>query len=128
MLQRDLPLVRRARGLSPDGQLTLETGTSDGGRPDAPAPSRCLTLGVTIRDEALDADALTRAFARDPGEAARDGPDAAPTLSGLQRLLRREGGDLSLSVEPGRGATLTAYVSDAPPPAPAQRAGSQPSR
>jgi hypothetical protein len=121
-------LVRGARGLSPDGQLTLETGTSDGGMPDAPATSRCITLCVTIRDAALDAEALTRAFARDPDEPAPDRPDAAPSLSGLQRLLQREGGDLSLAVEPGRGATLTAYLSPASPRTRTQRVASESSR
>jgi hypothetical protein len=121
-------LVRGARGLSPDGQLTLETGTSDGGQPDAPATSRCLTLGVTIRDAALDAEALTRAFACDPDEPAPARPDAAPSLSSLQRLLQREGGDLSLAVEPGHGATLTAYVSLASPRTRTRRVANQSSR
>jgi GAF domain-containing protein len=121
-------LVRGARGLSPDGQLSLETGTSNGGLPDAPATSRCITLCVTIRDDALDAEALTRAFAHDPDEPSQDRPDAAPSLYGLQRLLKREGGDLSLAVEPGRGATLTAYVSDALQETPTRSVASQSSR
>jgi hypothetical protein len=106
-------LVRGARRLSPDGQLRLETGTSHVGPRDASDASHCITLCVTIRDEAVDAETLKRAFERDPGEPSPDRPDAPPSLSGLQRLLQREGGDLSLAVEPGRAATLTAYVSPA---------------
>ena len=117
-------LVRGARRLSPDGQLALQTGTSDGGLPDASDASHCITLCVTVRDEAVDAETLTRAFERDPGEPSPERPDAPPSLAGLQRLLQREGGDLSLAVETGRGATLTAYVS----PTSGQQIASQSSR
>jgi len=122
-------LVRGARALSPGGRLGLETGKSDAGLPDAPAASRCITICVTIRDEALDAEALTRAFASSPDEPDSDRPDATPSLSSLQRLLQRDGGDLSLAVEPGRGATLTAYVSPtSPETSQTQRAAGQSSR
>jgi hypothetical protein len=39
-----------------------------------------------------------------------DKPSTAHRVSRLQSLLRRSGADLSVQVESGRGATLTAFL------------------
>ena len=68
-------------------------------------------LQVSVKDETIDADGFERIFSDD---GAADLPQGALPLARLERLLRRDGGDLSVAVEPGRGAVLCAYLPTQP--------------
>jgi hypothetical protein len=98
-------LVVAAHGLAPSGALRIETSPLAAGVPGD--PESYATLAVRVRGAAIDADAMARAFA-DP--LAGDAEGAALPLAKVESLLRRAGGDLSVQVEPGRGAVLTAYL------------------
>lgn len=99
-----LTLVGHAVEAMPTGgTLTLAAGNLAG---DA---ARYATLSVAHTGRGPDAEALARAF--DPGRSgARDGL----ALAGLLRALRRGGGDLSVEVDPARGATFTVFLPAAP--------------
>jgi hypothetical protein len=115
-------VVLAAARLAPTGRLHVET-RHDGGAGD-------LMLQVSVKDEAIDADGFERIFTED---GVADLPQGALPLARLERLLRRDDGDLSVAVEPGHGAVLCAYLpaqtarSDAADAQPARRS-SQPSR
>jgi hypothetical protein len=90
-------LVVAAVRLAPDGRIRVET-----------ADAGDVTLAVRVEGSGLDEAALARVFegpnGGDPG-----GGGALP-LAQLERLLRHGGGDLSVSLEPPRRVTLTAFV------------------
>jgi hypothetical protein len=101
-------LVVAAHALAPSGALRVETSDVGGAR-GAGAGAAYATLAVRVRGTSIDADALARVFAAMPvhtGEAS----GAALPLADVEGLLRRAGGDLSVDVEPGRGAVLTAFL------------------
>jgi hypothetical protein len=116
-------LVVAACGLASGGALRLETALL-AAHGEAPGAGSHATLAVRVRGGAVDTDALARAF--DAPSFAQDGSSALP-LAQVEELLRRAGGDLSVQVEPGLGAQLTAFLPGAPPPRPrASRADSAP--
>jgi hypothetical protein len=101
-------LVVAAHALAPSGALRVETSDVGGARAPG-AGAAYATLAVRVRGTSIDADALARVFAAMPvhtGEAS----GAALPLADVEGLLRRAGGDLSVHVEPGRGAVLTAFL------------------
>jgi hypothetical protein len=102
-----LSLVAAARGLSRNGALRLETsGTGAAGAAADVEPF--VTLSVRVGDASIRQDALAQVFA---GPDATDGDEGgALPLAKLEALLRRSGADLSVQVESGRGATLTAFL------------------
>lgn len=88
-------LARGARLVSRDGALRVESGSiraPQGG-------SRFITLTVRIADPTLDATALNGVSSMGNG-----------SLESLGEQLRSQGGDVSMSVETGVGASMTAYV------------------
>lgn len=99
-------LVEAAAQLAPAGRIRVETkslaGASDSGSGD-------VTLEVRVEGKAVDADTLQRILEAgdDTGEPGAPGP---LPLSRLEGLLRRSGGDLSVSLEPGRNAQFTAFL------------------
>ncbi len=111
-----LCLVDAARRLSPHGPVHIESrpvpGALSGG---------WVTLSVSVDANHLQADALTRAF-----DAV--GSKAVPSLTVVQERLRGEGGDISVAVETGRGATLTAFLPVRRPARGGQRRRAQSSR
>jgi signal transduction histidine kinase len=109
-------LVDAAARLAPTGRIELST------RPPADA-SREATLCVCVRGSGIDVDALRRIFDPSP-EPGEDVSRSALPLAGIERLLRIDGGDLSVSIEPQRRALLTAWL----PVAERARAPAQPSR
>jgi len=122
-----LSLVRNAVDAMPEGgKLTLETANLEigGGEPGvvpALVPNRYVTLTVRDTGSALDAGALARVF--EPLPPGADAEGRLP-LATVYRLLQRCGGDLSVSVEPGRGTDFTLFLpladtAAAPAPAPA---------
>ena len=123
-----LSLVRNAVDAMPEGgKLTLETanlevGAGEPGVVPALVPNRYVTLTVRDTGTALDAGALSRVF-----ESPAPGVDEEGRLplATVYRLLQRCGGDLSVSVEPGRGTDFTVFLpladaaaATAPVPAP----------
>jgi len=116
-------LVLAAARLAPTGHIAVGTRPPDRDNP-AQEPARDATLVVQVDDASLTPDALERLFAP-----AGD-PDGTPSLehglplSQVERRLQRADGDLSVSLEPGRRAVLTAYLPVAAPGAvrPARRA------
>jgi hypothetical protein len=91
-------LLLGARHLSPEGALRVESQPL----PSPDGESDWVTLSVHVEGEALDGQALNRAF---------DAPAAGGLpLETLRRRLRSEGGDVSVAVESGCGATLTAFL------------------
>jgi signal transduction histidine kinase len=81
------------------GTLTLAAGSLAG------EGARYATLAVSHTGRGPDAAALARAFG--PGPA---GAGEGLALAGLVRALRRGGGDLSVEVDPSRGATFTVFL------------------
>ncbi len=115
-------VVQAAASLEPTGCIQIETRRledADAGAGQA-AHAGYITLRVSVTGEAVDAEALERIFdePKDP-----ELVDALPLVR-VERLLQRDGGDLSVSVEPGRGAVLTAYLRPRAPRA-AQAVGAQ---
>jgi GAF domain-containing protein len=108
-----LSLVRNAVDAMPEGgKLTLETANLEvaAGEPGVlPAlePNRYVTLSVRDTGKAIDAGALARVF--EPPEAGAETEGRLP-LATVYRLLQRCGGDLSVSVEPGRGTDFTVFL------------------
>jgi len=108
-----LSLVRNAVDAMPEGgKLTLETanlevGAGEPGVVPALVPNRYVTLTVRDTGSALDAGALARVF-----ESPAPGAEAEGRLplATVYRLLQRCGGDLSVSVEPGRGTDFTLFL------------------
>ena len=101
--------MRAAASLEPTGCIQIETRRledADAGAGQA-AHAGYITLRVSVTGEAVDAEALERIFEepKDPEQLV----DALPLVR-VERLLQRDGGDLSVSVEPGRCAVLTAYL------------------
>lgn len=95
-----------AARLAPTGRVTLETQRVAGAADVHRAGE--VMLCVRVDGEGIDAAALKRVF---------DAPDDPELVDGrvlplarIERLLRRDGGDLSVTVEPRRGAVLTAYL------------------
>jgi hypothetical protein len=103
-------LVVAAHDLSPAGALRLETNRLAAGDAE-PDGDPYATLSVRVRDASIQPDALARAYASagDP-EAAPPNASSRLSLAQLEALLRRSGADLSVQVEPGRGASLTAFL------------------
>jgi signal transduction histidine kinase len=85
------------------GTLTLEAGSLAGDS------ARFATLSVAHTGRGPDAQSLARAF--DP---VRAGARGGLALAGLVRALRRGGGDLSVEVDPARGATFTVFLPAVP--------------
>jgi len=112
-----LSLVAAAHRLSPGGALRVETGRLAAGAA-APEGDAFITLSVRVRDTAIEPDALARAYG-DSGAAESDPRTAGGCLplAQLEALLRRSGADLSMHVEAGRGAVLTAFLPERRPPA-----------
>lgn len=98
-------LVVAAHALAPSGALRIETSELAAGAPGDPESHA--TLSVRVRGSAIDADSLARAFAQ---ASAPDAEGMAPSLAQVEALLRRAGGDLSVHVDPGHGAVLTAFL------------------
>ena len=126
-----LSLVRNAVDAMPEGgKLTLETanlevGAGEPGVVPALVPNRYVTLTVRDTGSALDAGALARVF--EPSAPGADADGRLP-LATVYRLLQRCGGDLSVSVEPGRGTDFTLFLpladtGTAPAPAPTASEG-----
>ena len=88
-------LARGARRASAEGSLRVESGSIHSPQGDA----RFVTLTVHIDDPELDASALDGVSSTDDG-----------SLGALGERLRSQGGDVSMSVEAGVGATMTAFV------------------
>lgn len=95
-------VVLAAARLAPAGRIHLETRQQGG----AQQPGD-LMLCVSVKGDTIDAGALERIFSQDDAE---EVPRGALPLARLERLLRRDGGDLSVAVEPLRAASLTAYL------------------
>jgi len=95
-----LTLVGHAVEAMPTGGTLTLSGANLAG--DA---ERYVTLSVCHTGRGPDAEALARAF--DPGRG--DTRDRL-ALSRLVRALRRGGGDLSVDVDPERGATFTVFL------------------
>jgi GAF domain-containing protein len=99
-----LTLVGHAVEAMPTGgTLTLEAGSLAGDS------ARFATLSVAHTGRGPDAQSLARAF--DP---VRAGARGGLALAGLVRALRRGGGDLSVEVDPARGATFTVFLPAVP--------------
>jgi hypothetical protein len=109
-----LSLARNAVEAMPEGgKLTLETanlevGAASPGVVPAIEPNRYVTLTVRDTGSPLDAGALARVFEQPPAATADD--EARLPLATVYRLLQRCGGDLSVSVEPGRGTDFTVFL------------------
>jgi len=88
-------LARGARLVSAEGTLRVETGTTQSRQ----GQTEFLTLTVHIADEGIDARALNGASRR-----------STASIEALGERLRAHGGDVSISVEAGVGASMTAYV------------------
>jgi hypothetical protein len=93
-------LVEAAARLCPTGRVTLAT------EPPAEGGSETV-LRVAVAGP-VQRTAVERVFAEPAdGEAV---PHGTLPLSRLERLLRADGGDLSISIEPGVQAVLTAWL------------------
>jgi hypothetical protein len=114
-----LSLVVAAHAVSPSGALRVETGRLTAGAA-APGGDDYATLSVRVRDASIEPDALARAYGGSGAPEAAQRPEngACLPLAQLEALLRRSGADLSMHVEPGRGAVLTAFLPARRPPAP----------
>lgn len=114
-----LSLVMAAHAVSPGGALRVETGRLTAGAA-APGGDDYATLSVRVRDASIEPDALARAYGGSgaPEAAQRTEHGACLPLAQLEALLRRSGADLSMHVEPGRGAVLTAFLPARRPAAP----------
>ena len=109
-------VVLAAARLAPTGRIRVETA-----RPAYAGPavrSGDVTLSACVTGD-VDAAALER-LSEEP-DAADAGPRMALSFARLERLLRRDGADLSVAVEPGRRALVTAYL---PARAPAPQSAS----
>jgi hypothetical protein len=104
-------LVVAAQDLVKGGTLRVETASlcAPG---EGPGPAAHATLSVRARGDAAGAEAVERSFAP-PGALDALHGGALP-LSQVEALLRRAGGDLSVQLEPGRGALLTAFLPGVP--------------
>jgi len=113
--------VLTAARLAPTGRIRVETRAPEEEAAD-------LLLCVQASGD-VDAGALQRLFDEAPDA---ETPRGGLPFSRLERLLRSDGGDLSVSIEPGERAVLTAYLPAAPPtPRDRERArpaAAQPSR
>jgi hypothetical protein len=108
-------LVRNALDAMPEGgKLTLATANLEvaAGEPGvvpSRQPDRYVTLSVRDTGSSPDVGALARAF--EPAAAASAVVDEGRLpLATVYRLLQRCGGDLSVSVEPGRGTDFTLFL------------------
>jgi hypothetical protein len=100
-------VVLAAARLAPTGRIRIETSRPAHAGHASAAHAGDVTLCASVTG-AVDAAALERISA--PAHHGGDhGPGALP-LGTLERLLRRAGGDLSIAVEPGRHALLTAWL------------------
>lgn len=88
-------LASGARLLCAEGTLRVEAGTTQSRQ----GQTEFLTLTVYIADERIDASALNGASQR-----------GNTSIEALGERLRAHGGDVSMSVEAGVGASMTAYV------------------
>jgi hypothetical protein len=95
-------MVHAAARLAPSGRIHVETRQQSG-----TGPAEDLVLLVSVKGEMIDARAFERIFAEDDG---LELPQAGLPMARLERLLRRDGGDLSVAVEPRRAAVLSAYL------------------
>ena len=102
-------LVDAAVRLAPTGRIRLETRALTGrGTASDPGPD-FVTLEVRVESPAVDERALQRIL--ETGDEEREHVGAQTlSVSRLERLLRRGGGDLSVSLEPRRRATFTAFL------------------
>lgn len=102
-------MVQAAASLEPTGHIHVETRRLDDADAGAGQAGHAgyITLRVSVTGKAVDAESLERIF--DPPTDPENPGDALPLIR-VERLLQRDGGDLSVSVEPGRCAVLTAYL------------------
>jgi hypothetical protein len=132
-------LVAAAARVAPRGRIEVVTGTTANGQGDG--ASGDATVRVTAHSGEVDANAFDALFTSPEPNCTAAHTLAAGAAGGLpldhvERLLRRDGGDLSVAVEPGAQVSLTAYLpsvplalADAARPAPAEaRAEAQSSR
>lgn len=117
-------VVLAAARLAPTGRIRVETSRPAHAGPASHVRGGDVTLAASVTGD-VDAAALERIH-QHAHEADPDQPGALP-LGRLERLLRRAGGDLSVAVEPGRRALLTAWL-PAADPADAARAPAAPAR
>jgi hypothetical protein len=110
-------LVSAAARVAPRGRIEIATGTTANGHGEGTGSDA--TLCVTAHASDVDAGAFDALFASP--EDASSAPEALPAgapgglpLDRVERLLRRDGGDLSVAVEPGARLSLTAYLPGGP--------------
>ena len=103
----EIPLEDIAYGLACGARLVSATGTlrvESGSIQPPQGGSHFITLTVWIDDPDLDASALNGVSAT-----------GNVSLEALGKQLRAHGGDVSMSVESGVGASMTAFVPVSPP-------------
>ena len=104
-------LVLAAVRLAPCGRISVETCAPSLGAPArATHTRRDVLLVVRVEDCSLAGDALDRVFGPAQDALGSEPERRAIPLPRLERSLRRSDGDLSASLEPGRCATLTAFL------------------
>ncbi|MGH0033186.1 MAG: GAF domain-containing protein [Myxococcota bacterium] len=101
-------LVDAAARLAPTGRMHVATEPPED-------DGAFVVLRIRVEAPEIAGDALARLFAE--SQDAEAVPHGTLPLPRIERLLRVDGGDLSVAVEPERGATLTAWL-----PTPATRA------
>ncbi len=113
-------LVLHARDAMPEGgRITVETRRLESGGGDPAAAGGYVTLSVSDTGSQLDADALSRVFepSREPIETDLERePEGRLALSTAYQLIQHDGGDISVDVRSGRGATFTVYLPRAEQP------------
>jgi hypothetical protein len=103
-------LVDAAVRLAPAGRIQIRTAALAPARADAATPgSGDVTLSVSVEGAGIDPDSLARIF-ENPADGDEGGGWNALPLAQLERMLRQGGADLSVSLEPPRRASLTAFV------------------
>jgi hypothetical protein len=113
--------------LAPTGRIRVETNLSAAAGPGAAGSSGEVTLCASVSGD-VDASALDRTFEAPAG--AEMHAHAGVSLARLERLLRRDGGDVSVAIEPGQRASLTVWLpaAEAPSPAATASAPARPAR